>query len=154
MDSLSKNVFLIGILHILGHIFYSLEPLTRSISMIYFKEYDDNQLRSTEFIFHLCTTGYSVLMIILAALMIRGVIKQCYLLLSPFFIFTSFTLGVLIVMFLLRIFGEYKILSFHFYQDHLYTIGIHIMFLYPVYTLFVKLRLKNLKEKNVALSFS
>ncbi|KAI8126919.1 hypothetical protein CVS40_2982 [Lucilia cuprina] len=149
MDSHSKNVFLIGILHIVGYALFTLQPVTKVITMI-----SEDQLNGRMLLSLMGVFGFCILMVILASLMLRGVIRQNYLLVAPFFIFYTFILSATFVWFLIRIFMDFKIAAFCFYQYHLYMYGLHALILYPVYTLMSKLRLRYLKEKALNDTFS
>ncbi|XP_065370036.1 uncharacterized protein LOC135962186 [Calliphora vicina] len=143
MDSHSKNVCLIGVLHIVGCAVFSLEPLVRAIGNINSEE-NDEQGYDGESIFLLASVGCYILLATLAGLMIRGVVKQRHLLVAPFLIISCLFLPALIVIFLME---EYQG-SIYFCQDTLYSIGVQIMVVYPIYTLYMKLRSNSLKEKS------
>ncbi|XP_065367117.1 uncharacterized protein LOC135959908 [Calliphora vicina] len=142
MDSHAKNVCLIGVLHILSYIVFALEPLIKAIRIINSKENEHN------LILYFAVFGFYVLVTILAGLMMRGVVKQRHLLVAPFLIFIILVLAACIIMFLIEEFQG----AFYFIEDSFYPIAVQILILYPIYTLFVKLRKKSLKEKSLAKS--
>ncbi|XP_065370607.1 uncharacterized protein LOC135962544 [Calliphora vicina] len=149
MDTHSKYICLIGILYIIGSILFAMDPIMTLIGKLNAQENGNYDLSTTELIFNIASIGFYVLMLSLAGLMIRGVMKQRHLLVAPFLVITSFILAAMIFVFSMDVFVEFRT-SFYFFQDSLYTMGVQIMVLYPIYTLFVKLRSRSLKEKLAA----
>ncbi|XP_023306992.2 uncharacterized protein LOC111688721 [Lucilia cuprina] len=144
MDSHSKNVYIIGILYIIGCLLFSFEPLTKAIGLTIFEDYE-YETTSAVPIFWTRVAFYAILGI-LAGIMVVGVVKQRHLLVAPFLIATCINLiGLIIWVFLAEFVG-----IFNDFYNSLYTLGVHILIIYPIYTLFVKLRAKSLKEKSLA----
>ncbi|XP_065370377.1 uncharacterized protein LOC135962394 [Calliphora vicina] len=148
MDNHSKNVCLIGVLHILGYIIFSLDPVTRGIRFLNSND-NDNVTLGSETIFLLAVAGFFLLLAILEGVMIRGVIKQRHLLVAPFLVIFSLLLATTIILLLIHLIIEIHA-TLYYIKDFLYIIGVQIMSIYPIYTLYSKLRLRSLKEKSLA----
>ncbi|XP_046810152.1 uncharacterized protein LOC124420658 [Lucilia cuprina] len=138
MDSHSQNVCLIGVLHIFYCLLFSLEPLVKAIRLV-----NTETIIYTNLLLYLGLIGFYSLLSILVFLMLRGVLKQRYLLMVPFLIFSFLILAFRLILFL----SEQLQGLYYFIGDSFYKIAVQLLVLYPVYTLFLKLRVQYQKEK-------
>ncbi|KAI8127183.1 hypothetical protein FF38_01598 [Lucilia cuprina] len=96
----------------------------------------------------LSLAGVFLFLIILTVLMLVGVTKQRHLLMAPFVIICSLVLGGTVILHTIHLIMDFRV-SLYLIQDLALTIGVQIMSLYPIYTYFMKLRLRSLKEKSL-----
>ncbi|KAM7343777.1 uncharacterized protein ACRADG_010704 [Cochliomyia hominivorax] len=144
MDTHSKNVLIIGVLHILGYIIFSIEPLITGTTMLNFVRDGLESSRSSA-IFNFVVVGFFAVMALFAGLMIHGVKKRNHLLIAPFLITSVFNLATMVIIFFMHSLDEYKDEPYT-YEDSLYKLGFQIIILYPICTLFTKLRSQNKKS--------
>ncbi|TMW54509.1 hypothetical protein DOY81_000303 [Sarcophaga bullata] len=142
-DSHSKQILLIAIVHILGYILYLLAPATTGMKVWQSNEviYSDSEIAFTLF-----GVSLYILMIVLACVMVRGVVKQRHVLIAPWLIMSGLILVATIATYILNLFLELPLLI---QMDYcIYSISMQILVLYPTYTYYMKLRPKSLKENS------